>query len=258
MSITIDLNSLLYDPQFTALFRIVLAGLVGGLIGLEREMAGKPAGIRTYGLVGMGAAMFCCVAIFGFGSYDFGSRIVGSVITGIGFLGAGTILHTKLHVVGLTTAAGMWVAAAVGMAIGLGMYAVGVGAGVLLFVLLQFASPEELIRSRRHQAGMLDAAEEEEIAEHELAQRLEPAHRGAMTPQATTAQAVQLATWAAPGPQPFADDRPVARAITSTAKLTASKGWLAVLALGGVAVGAYAARQIAPGRRDSGGNASSS
>src|SRR5512132_3231789 len=109
-----ELNALLNDPQWTALFRIVIAGLLGGLIGLERELAGKAAGIRTYGLVGVGAAMFTVVAIYGFGSLDFASRIVGSIITGIGFLGAGTILHTKLNVVGLTTAAGMWVVAALG------------------------------------------------------------------------------------------------------------------------------------------------
>ena len=68
---------------------------------------------------------------------------------GIGFLGAGAILHTKVHIVGLTTAAGLWVAAGVGLAIGSGMYVIGIGAGLLLFVLLQFAGPEEFIRQRR-------------------------------------------------------------------------------------------------------------
>ena len=179
----VDLNTLLNDPQVTSLIRVVLAGLVCGLIGLEREMAGKAAGIRTYGLVGVGAAMFTVVAIYAFGSLDFASRIVGSIITGIGFLGAGTILHTKLHVIGLTTAAGMWVAAGIGMAIGSGMYLIGVGVGVILFLLLQFASPEELVRSRRKRAGLLDAAEEDEIAEEELEERLRRTPRALSTPQ---------------------------------------------------------------------------
>ena len=148
MPVNIDLNALLQDPQVISVIRILAAGLVAALIGLERTFAGKPAGMRTYGLVGMGAAMFTVVAIYGTGSMDYGSRVIGGIITGIGFLGAGTILHTRLHVVGLTTAAGMWVAAAIGMAMGLGMYAVGAVAGVLLFLLLQFASPEQMIASR--------------------------------------------------------------------------------------------------------------
>jgi putative Mg2+ transporter-C (MgtC) family protein len=154
MPINLDLNALLQDPQVTAILRIALAGLVAGLIGLERELAGKAAGIRTYGLVGVGAAMFTVAAIYGFGSLDYASRIVGGVITGIGFLGAGAILHTRVHIIGLTTAAGLWVAAGVGLAIGSGLYVVGVGAGLVLFVLLQFAAPEEFIRDRRMRRGL--------------------------------------------------------------------------------------------------------
>lgn len=154
MPFDIDLNSLLQNQEVTALVRIALAGVVAGMIGLERELAGKAAGIRTYGLVGIGAAMFTVTAIYGFGSLDYASRIVGAVITGIGFLGAGAILHTKVHIVGLTTAAGLWVAAGVGLAIGSGMYVIGIGAGLLLFVLLQFAGPEEFIRQRRKRKGL--------------------------------------------------------------------------------------------------------
>lgn len=154
MPANFDLNALLQDPQVTGILRIVLAGLVAGLIGLERELAGKAAGIRTYGLVGVGAAMFTVAAIYGFGSLDYASRIVGGVITGIGFLGAGAILHTRVHIVGLTTAAGLWVAAGVGLAIGSGLYVIGVGAGVVLFVLLQFAAPEEFVRDRRKRRGL--------------------------------------------------------------------------------------------------------
>lgn len=148
-----DLNALLNDPQVTALLRVALAGLVAGLIGLERELAGKAAGIRTYGLVGMGAAMFTATAVFGFG-VERAPLIVGGIVTGIGFLGAGAILHTKVHVVGLTTAAGLWVSAGIGMAIGSGLVLIGIGAGVLLFILLQFAGPEEIVRAIRKRRGL--------------------------------------------------------------------------------------------------------
>lgn len=183
MPLDFDLNTLLNDPQMTALLRIVIAGMVGGLIGLERELAGKAAGIRTYGLVGVGSAMFTVVAIYGFGTPDYASRIVGSIIIGIGFLGAGTILHTKLNIVGLTTAAGLWVVAGVGMAIGSGLYLIGIGAGVTVFILLQFAGPEEFIRSRRRRAGKVDAAEEDEIAEDELEERLKRTLRALNAPK---------------------------------------------------------------------------
>lgn len=178
---TIDLNSLLQNQEVTALIRIGLAGIVAGLIGLERELAGKAAGIRTYGLVGIGAAMFTVTAIYGFGSLDYASRIVGAVITGIGFLGAGAILHTKVHIVGLTTAAGLWVAAGVGLAIGSGMYVIGIGAGLLLFVLLQFAGPEEFIRQRRRRKGLhsIDPEDDASIDDEETAPKPPPAERSA-------------------------------------------------------------------------------
>ncbi|MEP7360312.1 MAG: MgtC/SapB family protein [Chloroflexota bacterium] len=193
-----DFNSLWQNPEITAFVRIVLAGVIAGLIGLERELAGKAAGIRTYGLVGVGAAMFTVSAIYGFGSLDYASRIVGSVITGIGFLGAGAILHTKMHITGLTTAAGLWVAAGVGMAIGSGLYLIGIGAGVLLFVLLQFASPEETIRMRRRRAGKLDAAELDELEEEELEERIRRTPRMYSAPQAQP----PAAQWPAQAPPP--------------------------------------------------------
>ena len=194
-----NLDTLLAQPEVTALIRIVIAGLLGGLIGLERELAGKPAGIRTYGLVGVGSAMFTVVAIYGFGgSLEYASRIVGSIIVGIGFLGAGTILHTKLNIVGLTTAASLWVVAGVGMAIGSGLYLIGIGAGVTVFILLQFAGPEEFIRSRRQRAGKLDADGEDAIDHDELEERLKhvPGPAKAPQPQPT------VAAWPASIPAP--------------------------------------------------------
>jgi putative Mg2+ transporter-C (MgtC) family protein len=146
MPFDFDLRAFLQDPQVEGLLRIVLAGGLAALIGLEREMEGKPAGIRTYGLVGMGAASFTMVGLLVFGTGDPASRVAQGIVTGIGFIGAGTILHMRRQVVGLTTAAGLWVAAALGMAIGGGLYILGIGTGIAVFVLLQFLRPELLVR----------------------------------------------------------------------------------------------------------------
>lgn len=146
MPFDLNLDSLLQDPQLHGLLRVIVAGVLGGLIGLERELVGKPAGIRTYGLVGMGAAAFTVVGEQVFGPGDPASRLGQGIVTGIGFLGAGTILHMSRRVVGLTTAAGIWVAAAVGMAVGGGLYILGIGGAIAVFVLLQFVRPEFLVR----------------------------------------------------------------------------------------------------------------
>ena len=104
------------------LVRLTVAGLLGGLLGWEREHAGKAAGLRTHMLVAMGAAMFVLVAQqSGIGAAD-SSRVIQGIIAGVGFLGAGTILKgqgdNQVH--GLTTAAGIWLTAAIGVAAGLG------------------------------------------------------------------------------------------------------------------------------------------
>lgn len=139
-------DDLLANPELEGLFRIGLAGLIGIAVGFEREFDRKPAGARTYGLVSMGAATFTVVAILAFGQGDPASRVAAQIITGIGFLGAGTILQTKRRILGLTTAAGMWMMAAVGMAIGSGLYIIGIGAGIAVFLILQFLLPGQLMR----------------------------------------------------------------------------------------------------------------
>lgn len=141
-----DIQGLLRDPQWEGLLRIILAALLGALIGLEREMSGKPAGIRTYGLVGMGSAAFTVVGILAFGNGDPVARVAQGIVTGIGFLGAGTIMRLDRQIVGLTTAAGVWVAAAIGMAIGGGLYIIGIGGAIAVFLLLQFVNPHVLVR----------------------------------------------------------------------------------------------------------------
>jgi putative Mg2+ transporter-C (MgtC) family protein len=110
-------------------FQLCLAGLLGGLVGIEREYKGKEAGFRTYTLVSLGAALFSIISVESFipflgnvGIVVDPSRIVGQVVLGIGFLGAGLIVYRQSHVEGLTTAAGLWVTAAIGTAIGFRLY----------------------------------------------------------------------------------------------------------------------------------------
>lgn len=101
--------------------RLVLAGVCSGLIGYERETAQKAAGLRTHTLVGVGAAVFSVASIIGFEGPD-ESRIAAQIVTGVGFLGAGAIFREGAVVKGLTTAAGLWVVASIGMAAGSGTY----------------------------------------------------------------------------------------------------------------------------------------
>ncbi|MBA1246098.1 MULTISPECIES: MgtC/SapB family protein [Pseudomonas] len=112
------------DPAQTTrlVLRLTLAAFLGGLLGLEREQSGKAAGIRTHMLVALGSALFVLIpSMMGVGSTDL-SRVIQGLVTGIGFLGAGTIIkgHDLNHVKGLTTAAGIWLTAAIGMAAGSG------------------------------------------------------------------------------------------------------------------------------------------
>jgi putative Mg2+ transporter-C (MgtC) family protein len=158
MSIEEVLRSLWQNPELEALGRIIVAGLIGVALGFEREREAKPAGIRTYGGVAIGAATFTVVGVVAFGVTDSAARVAAQIITGIGFLGAGTILHMREHVIGLTTAAGLWVVAAIGMAVGFGMYIVGIGAGLVMFVLLTLFDPDRLLRRRIRPAGDRDSA----------------------------------------------------------------------------------------------------
>lgn len=100
--------------------RLILASLAGGLIGLEREIVHRPAGVRTHMLVSLGSALFVLVTLETFPSE--GARIIAGIATGIGFLGAGTIFKSKDGVQGLTTAASVWAVSAIGLAIGFGHY----------------------------------------------------------------------------------------------------------------------------------------
>ena len=147
--------------------RLALAGLLGAVIGLERELRGHPAGIRTMSLVTLGACLFTEVSLL-IGAHD---RIAAQIVTGIGFLGAGVIFREGTGIKGITTAATVWGTAAVGMAIGRELYVAGILGAVLIFALL-WSRPlthriEELIRplDERLRRELKDAgvANEEEV-----------------------------------------------------------------------------------------------
>ncbi len=113
--------------------RLVLAAAVGGFVGLERELRGYPAGIRTLALVAIGAALFTEISQL-LGGND---RVAAQIVTGIGFIGAGLIFREGYSVRGITTAATIWAVAAMGMAIGVQLYIVAIAGAVLLFLVLE-------------------------------------------------------------------------------------------------------------------------
>lgn len=123
------------------ILRVVLAGVCGALIGFERSRRQKEAGLRTHIIVAMGAALFMLVSKYSFADIPLietmradGSRIASNVVTGISFLGAGVIFVRGGSIKGLTTAAGIWTIAAVGLAIGGGLYIIGVVCTLLIFI----------------------------------------------------------------------------------------------------------------------------
>ena len=117
--------------------RLVVAGLLGGLIGAEREYRAKVAGTRTHLLVAIGAALMMIVSRYGFDGQGDPSRVAAQIVSGIGFIGAGAIMVNRHAVHGLTTAAGIWVAAGIGMAIAAGLYAIGVATTALSLIGLE-------------------------------------------------------------------------------------------------------------------------
>jgi len=153
------LTGLAATLRLTVLGKLLLATLLGGVIGLERELAGKPAGLRTNMLICVGAALFMQLSIdvaeIGFSpdGHPFGdtTRIAAQIVSGIGFLGAGAILHSEGAVIGLTTAATVWLVAAIGAAVGAGAYVDAIGGTVLIMLVLIGLRPVErkLLAKRR-------------------------------------------------------------------------------------------------------------
>lgn len=134
------------DLTFQYFLALAAAAVMGGAIGFEREYRAKEAGLRTHLLVALGSALFMILSKYGFdkevlqlgdaASFD-PSRIASQVVTGIGFIGAGTIIFQKHVIKGLTTAAGLWVTAAIGMTCGAGMFALALTATIMVLICLE-------------------------------------------------------------------------------------------------------------------------
>lgn len=126
----------MYTKELSMLIPIVVAIILGGIIGWQREKQGKWAGPRTHALVAGGSALFTLLSVTAFGVNN--AAVAAGIVTGIGFLGAGTILRREDRVEGLTTAAGLWMAAAIGMAVGLQFYLLSIATSVVVLLLLMF------------------------------------------------------------------------------------------------------------------------
>ena len=129
--------------DWTVILRLMICFLCGGVIGLEREKKARSAGLRTHILVSLGSALIMLTSLYVFDIYrDVAtvdpSRIAAGVITGIGFIGAGTIIRYGGAVKGLTTAASLWITSAVGLAIGSGFYLAGIFSSIVVILTLHF------------------------------------------------------------------------------------------------------------------------
>lgn len=135
--------------NYEIIMRIVLSTIFGGLIGMEREVSNRPAGLRTHILVSLGSTLIMLVSIDGFNDVLTGAvlsdpaRLAAQVVSGVGFLGAGTILRTGNRIKGLTTAASLWVSAGIGLAIGSGYYLGAVATVIMVLITLKALSSFE-------------------------------------------------------------------------------------------------------------------
>ncbi|MDO9333354.1 MAG: MgtC/SapB family protein [Dehalococcoidales bacterium] len=121
--------------ELEMILRLLLAAVLGIIIGIQREWKGKPAGVRTLTLISIGSALFSIISELGFIGAD-PSRIASGIVTGIGFLGAGAILHRHGGVEGLTTAAAIWVTAGIGLAAGAGLYLIAAVVTAIVLAIL--------------------------------------------------------------------------------------------------------------------------
>ncbi|MGH7567837.1 MAG: MgtC/SapB family protein [Gemmatimonadales bacterium] len=131
------------------MFQLVLATLLGGAIGLERELGGKPAGLRTNILICIGSALYTKLSIAMAGTSADPTRVAAQIVTGVGFIGAGTILHARGAVVGLTSAATIWVVAAIGVALGASYYLEALGTTLIVILVLQGLGRVEVFVERQ-------------------------------------------------------------------------------------------------------------
>jgi len=134
--------------EFQIVFQLFLATVLGSLIGLEREIKRKEAGLQTFSLVCLGSCVFTLIAFYLYQSLGWQNidlvRVIQAVAVGIGFIGAGTVFKSQKGIEGLTTAAGLWITAAIGIAIGVGLYALALLSALLsLLVLAGFGMLEQ-------------------------------------------------------------------------------------------------------------------
>jgi putative Mg2+ transporter-C (MgtC) family protein len=138
------------ETEINLALRLTVGLVLGAIIGFERELHRQPAGFRTHSLVSLGAALFTVVSAFGFaGSTVDPTRIAAQIVSGIGFIGAGTILQYRGHIRGLTTAASLWSVAAIGTAAGAGLFVVATTGTILILVILSLLDQVEEITRRR-------------------------------------------------------------------------------------------------------------
>ena len=138
------------ETELNLALRLTVGLVLGAIIGFERELHRQPAGFRTHSLVSLGAALFTVVSAFGFtGATVDPTRIAAQIVSGIGFIGAGTILQYRGHIRGLTTAASLWSVAAIGTAAGAGLFVVAITGSILILVILSLLDQVEEITRRR-------------------------------------------------------------------------------------------------------------
>ena len=138
--------------DYESLIKLILALGLGALIGFERQLKHRPAGLRTHMLVSMGSTIFTVVSL----SFDIEpARIAAGIVAGIGFLGAGSIIAHKGHVKGITSAATLWVVAAIGLTVGVGQYWIAIIGSIAIFLVLQlgkFEKQKDPINDENHQS----------------------------------------------------------------------------------------------------------
>ena len=142
-------HELIEQLRLELLVQLVLAVILGGAVGLERELKGKPAGLRTTILITVGATLFTALSYRISAGHGDPGRIAAQILTGVGFIGAGTILHMRGAVTGLTSAATIWVVAAIGMAIGARAYVEALGATLVVMLVLAGLGPAEQYLARQ-------------------------------------------------------------------------------------------------------------
>lgn len=127
------------------MLQIIIAAILGGLIGLEREARGREAGFRTNILIAIGSCLFTILSVDGFPLQDStardSARIAAQIVSGVGFLGAGALFQTRNHIKGMTTAATIWLVAAIGMTVGVEAYSLAIFTSILTFIVLRLLRP---------------------------------------------------------------------------------------------------------------------